>query len=334
MLYLLVYVLFPLLVGCVLFFLAYTFAVRRRAVQGAKREFFWAQLRSSWQLGIDQNMSPQTLEDVNSRLNTLCAFLLLGGGIAMLLVAVLMTCVALITTGTLLVGNAWPVELFVPLLLVLIFVGFWLGAMEGFRHIKRGSTYSISFGDLRRRLAADYRSPLLLVPPVLFIAMNIAEALVSMTGRHSLLRVVLMNDVVLQLPTWILLVMPVAMTLFVLMVEGCISSIVRFPRLLITADLDIAQRADDMLRAAAIGLLLTCEYFILGSLTWAQNGFLFSIMSDMEGLGLVVTIVNTWVWPMLWGNLLGLARLGHLGGRVSGWPGSTWRGTVAANRQS
>src|SRR5690242_663675 len=101
MLYLLVYVLLPLLLAGFLFIWAYALLRRRQTALNTKQQSRLHQLLDAWQ--IHENTS---LPDVNRHLSILWAFMLLGFGSGLILEALITACIALLTTGTLLAGNS------------------------------------------------------------------------------------------------------------------------------------------------------------------------------------------------------------------------------------
>ena len=279
MLYLLVYVLLPLVLAGFLFIWAYALLRRRQAALNTKQRLRLQQLLNAWQ--IHENIS---LSDVNRHLSILWAFMLFGCGFGLILEALITACIALLTTGTLLAGNSSRGQPLIEVLLLLGFAGYFFGALAGLNKLRRESLHRITFGDLRRRLTADYRSLWLQIIPVVLGMVNIIAALVSIVSFHAaMIRILLMNDTTVQLPVWILLILPVASLLIVAGVEMSISRIVGFPRLVITADPALSQRIDDMLRSIMIGSLIGIEYCMAGSLQMTQFRLLvtsFSVNPD------------------------------------------------------
>ncbi len=348
MLYLLAYVLLPLLVGCLLLVGGYFMLRRREIAPGTRPQLVLQQQLASWEIddcapwgiddcapwGIDDCASPQILQDVNKCMRTLAAFTFMGMGSGLLLAALIMACVALLTTGTLLAGSSTRGEPFAELMLLLLFVGSWFGERAGFRRLRREATAHIAFGDLRRRLVADYRSPLVHVIPVLLGIVNIVVALISISSVPSSIRIVLMNNTAVWWPSWVLLILPVLILLLPPLVEASLGSIVRFPRLLVTTSPALAQRIDNMLRAIIIGSLLGSEYSIVGNLQIGQ--FLLFGKANLSGSSSTQLSGSIQAWLLI-SFLLGMILIivgtgagmlkGHVGGKISGWP---WQSTKEA----
>ncbi len=217
--------------------------------------------------------------------------------------------------------------------------GFWLGEIIGLRRLKRESTRRFAFGDLRQRLASDYRSPLWLVAPLLLGIANLIIALISILNLPSPMRIALGPYNTVWLPTWLLLIVPTMMLLVVLGIEMHIRYIARFPRLLVITPPALAQRIDDMLRSIMIGIIIGLEYYLMIGLHTAQGQLLTLSLSGSASFTVsILLMLNPFVsmFFLIFSSIYLQTSQGHLGGSVSSWPrkGSKGeaRGTAAADR--
>ena len=327
MLYLLVYIFSPVLLGGICLVIGYAFKRKHASVNLQQRQHLQWML-ASWQVKVD--IQSQIILDTNKRVNTLKAFMFFGASIGLLLAAIILACITLFATGTLLLpGNSISsisTEPFGEVTLPLIFAGFWLGQLVWFRKLKRASTHHIAFGDLRRRLASDYRSPLVHVIPLIIIIMNIITIITCISIIHSPVRILVLNGITVWWPSWTLLILPTMTLLLIIGIEAGIDNVVRFPRLLATNDLERAHRIDDMLRSIIIGSMIGSEYTIIGNLQLAYLRLTWTAFSGIpqasdNTLYVIWGIIGYFLWLAL--PLVGAcawAWEGHLGGTVSGWP--------------
>ncbi len=261
-------------------------------------------------------------------MSTLAAFLRLGLGIGLLLTAIIAVCITLLTSGTLLPpASSIHGDPFVEIALLLIFASAWLGQMAGFRTLKRTATHHIAFGDLRRRLASDYRSPLVHVIPLVIIIMNTITIITCISAIHAPVRILLLNGITARWPSWTLLIVPVIMLLLIAGVETAIGNVVRFPRLLVTNDLERAHRIDDMVRAIIIGSMIGSEYTIMGNLQLAYSRLTWMAFSGIPqantSLYVIWGVISLFLWLALLivgGPTAATGWEGHIGGTISGWP--------------
>jgi hypothetical protein len=130
----------------------------------------------------------------------------------------------------------------------------------------------------------------------------------------------------LDAPTWILEVIPAAMLLALVTGEVIMARLARLPRLFLTANPQSAQRADNLLRALAIGQLQGLVLAAMGYLSVAQGYILTQfgqLSSTSQGwnpgsLLFLLEIVFPFVVGLVGFSLPMLA--GRLGGSISGWP--------------
>lgn len=341
MVYLLFFILFPLSLGGICLVVGYAFKRKHTSVNIQQQQNLQRML-ASWQVKVDAQS--QIILDTNKRMNTLKAFMFFGAGTGLLVAAIILACITLFTTGTLLLaGSSISVEPFGEVTLLLMAAGIWLGQLAWFRKLKRASTRHIAFGDLRRRLASDYRSPFLHAIPLILIIIATAITFVCLSIIHTPVRISMMNGITVWWPGWTLLIVPVMMLLLIAGVEVGIGNVVRFPRLLTTNEPERAHHIDDMLRATTTGYLIGYEYYLVGNLQWMQMRLLWTALSVIPEARIPFYIsawvlISYFIWIVL--LIVGLcswAWEGHLGGTVSGWP---WRkaiagrsnGTAAADR--
>lgn len=331
MAYLLFFILSPLLVGSLILIAGYRTLKRKHRSTSAWQQRRLQYILASWQIKVDTES--QIIQDTNKQMSILTTFLRIGMSIGLLLTAIIAVCITLLTSGTLLPAtSSIHVDPLGEIVLLLMFAGAWLGQMAGFRTLKRTATRHIAFGDMRRRLASDYRSPLVHVIPLIIIIMNTITIITCISTIHAPVRLLLWNGITAWWPSWTLLIVPVIMLLLIAGVEAVIGNVVRFPRLLVTNDLERAHRIDDMVRSIIIGSMIGSEYTIMGNLQLAYSRLTWMAFSGtpQESIPLYVIwgIISYFLWLAL--LMVGCVSVtgweGHIGGTISGWP---WRKAIA-----
>ena len=189
----------------------------------------------------------------------------------------------------------------------------------------------VTYGDLQPRRLSDYRS---VVFPLSAAVLIVGVALITLimwphleagvplsVGDGGMTRSVA--------PAWFLWTLPAAMLLTLIVGEILLGQIARLPRLLLTHQPATAQRADNLLRALAIGALQGYELNVIGSFG-VVDGLLISMSLWHSGfwrLGVrpLSPVLDTWYGfaaIMVLAGFLLPACAGRIGGRIAGWP---WR---------
>lgn len=322
-----------LLLAGVCFIVGYSRLKRKQINWNALADLELQKQLNSWQ--IDEPASSQAIQDARKRLDTLKAFGRLGIGAGMTLAAITM---GLVYTLTDILFIDIFFVLFIPMTICLGASGYWLGEIIGLRKLKQESTRRLAYGDLRQRSAADYRSPLWLIAPILLVTANITITLIDIFNFHSPMRIASELDKVVWIPTWFLLTLPTVMLLVVIGVEMNIRYIAHFPRLLVTTPPALGQRIDDMLRSIMVGTIIELEYCLMACLQMGQSQLLLKSFSGGAPVAIIIPSALIPVTGMIaaFTIICFPALHGHLGGNVSGWlrRGSKGglRGTAAADR--
>jgi hypothetical protein len=252
----------------------------------------------------------------------------IGSGIGLLIALGSSIAVSVAATGSILATSALDGWVLIGALfggsLIGAAVGYWLG-VQPFR-----GADSVVYADLRPRRLSDYRAGILRWLPAALIVYEAALTAVLASQIGSSLRVELNGGVILVLPAFpALLLLPAATLLVWLIGEWLMRQAVALPRLLVTSDAAVSQRADEMLRAQMIAGMQTFTFVALGYLGAAQWALLaFQLVRPhphpaLSPLDLALLLAAAVMLP---GFLLP-ATGGRLGGAVTGWP---WSAKVTA----
>jgi hypothetical protein len=220
---------------------------------------------------------------------------------------------------SLLAGNAYVLG---AIFLFASLIGHSLGYGYGVWQLHNLTARKITYGDLQPRRLADYRSALF---PWIAGALIIYTLLISLPLTPSLGGQIQLSPLVdLNASTWILETIPVAMLLALVTGEIVMVRIAKLPRLLLIANPQTAQRADNLLRAMTIGQLQGLTFAAIGYLGVAQ-GFILQIFLSQQhitsqdwGILFIAEFVVPWAVGMVGFSLQMLA--GRIGGKISGWP--------------
>ena len=236
---------------------------------------------------------------------------------------------SLATTGSLLILFAGDVYFFGALLLFIGVLGRSLGYAYGVWQLHRLTTSKIAYGDLKPRRLADYRSALFPWIAGIFIVYTILNPLLLMPYLGSRIPLSPFGILSLDAPTWVLEVIPAAMLLALVTGEAVMARLARLPRLLLIANPQTAQRADNLLRAMAIGQIQGLVLAAIGYLGVAQGFILLQIIEQVsvtsQGWNTgALLFLSEFVFPFIVGIVgFSLPMLaGRIGGSISGWP---WR---------
>jgi hypothetical protein len=203
--------------------------------------------------------------------------------------------------------------------------GLWGGSCIGyaaaFRQV-RSMTARLVYADLTQRQLADFRSPLLLLLPGVYI---LYQALVSYMVFLTSGPTVTSNDrgsntSGVTVSVWIVFVGPAAMLIIVFIAEIFAAYIARLPRLLITADPKIAQQLDNIIRAEVVGRIWALMMLAVGSVGFSQTVLVEKLSPVAFSLGSISFFCG--MLELIVGGMGVALAQGRLGGRLTGWP---WR---------
>jgi hypothetical protein len=194
-------------------------------------------------------------------------------------------------------------------------IGYGLGYAYEVWRLRRTPTgaQQITYGDLRARRLADYRSGVFLWGAGLLLVEVILTTLVLLLRRGPGAPVTLGGVGGMTIPVWTLAAVPVAMLLTFGIGEAIMAQMVRLPRLFLTATPQTAQRADNVLRAITIGVLQGWELVVLGTLAASMIALLppHSPLLELAALLSGVVMCSGFCLP---------ACAGRIGGTLTGWP--------------
>ena len=318
--FLLFYILGPALVGGLLLLAG------KRLRLGNQKMNAWQEsqvrlLLTEWRIVIAQEKETQVTNVLYDCLTILLASTLIAVGAAMLLFASVMICLALRVFGTLLIPLSPRVQPLVELLYATFVLGSGAGFLSALKQIRRRAQQGIRYGDLRQRQVADYRSLFLQALPLLCLLLIGSVTVIFAPYIGSSTRLEFMGAV-FALPGWTIWIIPMLLVTVTVMAEIHIARVVRFPRLLVTLDPELARGFDDLLRAMLVGWLLCCEFLAIGMLSWAQYGLVnMNISSLHHGVPGIISmlLVLSYIcgFLMIFAGVLVSSRRGRLGGKIS-----------------
>ena len=288
----------------------------------------WNQL-VKWQVVPPSYTPPAELEEFARSRDFIQSAAAIGSGLAIAIAMIGSAALSVAATGSLLSILAVAGYFFGALLLFASLMGYSLGYAYGVWQLHRLTTKKIAYGDLKPRRLADYRSVFFPWIAVILIVYTILVPLLLMSYLGSRIPLSPLSNSPLEAPTWILEAIPAAMLLALVTGEVIMARLARLPRLLLIANPQTAQRADNLLRAMSIGQLQGLTLAAIGYLGVAQG---FILQQFFGQLGVTSHGWNTGalifapelVFPFaigLAGNLLPMLA-GRVGGSISGWP---WR---------
>lgn len=291
----------------------------------------WRQLLK-WEVVTPDAAYPDLLEEFSRSRDIILSSAMIGLGLAV----VLFVCggLALVWIAPSTASGTFVVDmirqLFLPALFLSFLAGYGLGYLYGVWRLRRLTAREPTYGDLQPRTLSDYRS---VVFPLIAAVLTMGVALITLIiWPHLEAGVPLdLGDGITRsvAPAWFLWTLPAAMLLTLIVGEILLGQIARLPRLLLTHQPASAQRADNLLRALAIGALQGYELNVIGSFG-IVHGLLISMglwHSGFWRLGVrpLSPVLDTWYWfaaiVVIAGFLLP-ACAGRIGGRIAGWP---WR---------
>jgi hypothetical protein len=187
----------------------------------------------------------------------------------------------------------------------------------GFRHVKRTIRHHVAYADLSERHVSDYRSSVFRWLLGLVVVANCVLLLLlpSLPG---------LSHLSVSAPVaWVRIVISLGMLVTFAVGEFRLTRIVMLPRLIVTSDPVIAQRADDLLRAVIMNSMHGGNVNTLRNYLFLQWFFFLPwLLSSplLLGTQLVATALVLLCWvPQKWPRSQDEK---YLGGRKTGWP---WR---------
>jgi len=187
----------------------------------------------------------------------------------------------------------------------------------GFRHVKQTVRPHVAYADLSERHVSDYRSSVF----------RWLLGLVVVANWVLLLLLPSLPDLShLPVPApvaWVRIVICLGMLVAFAVGEFRLARTVMLPRLIVTSDLVVAQRADDLLRAVIMNAIHDSSVGTLRKYLWLQWFFFLPWLFSspiLLGTQLVATVLVLLCWVP---KKLQRSQDGkYLGGRKTGWP---WR---------
>jgi hypothetical protein len=265
------------------------------------------------------------VEDVIRCWNRIASAGVIGLGIAVALGAAGSGALALRATGALLGLSAlggYP-------LLVAVYLGalggMALGTGLGVVRVRRAARRQVAYGDLRQRQLADYRSPLLrwLLPASIACQVIVTALVASTLGARLKIQLVDGSQIAIAPSFWTLAVLPALSLLVFVLGEVLLTYLATLPRLLLTRNPQLAQPADNMVRARTICTAQGLVLLVVAALSQAQWYLLLHNVTPtlpvLDGILLGDALL---AFALFAGGLLAFNSRGRLGGRLTGWP---WR---------
>jgi hypothetical protein len=216
------------------------------------REQLWKDL-VKWRVFGDSEPPAQILAEIKQSWCYLRSMIAIGGGVGVIMTGICMVAISLVVTGTVDGGDSGDSMLFSVLLYSSFFMGFGMGGIFAVWRLRKAAKRRVTYADLRQRRLSDYRNGLLRWIPLVVMAATIALSCFFLP-HLSTLRFLQSDETVVDIPNrlWMLGIVPGAMVVITIVAEFLMARLARLSRLVITSDLTISQRVDDMLRATVI----------------------------------------------------------------------------------
>lgn len=229
-----------------------------------------------WQVFGDNYPSPDVLVDVRKSWRYLRVMIAIGGGVVGMLVAICIVVISLRTTGTVAGLDLGDATFFTVIFYGSFFVGFGMGGIFAVWRLRQSAKRQITYADLRQRRLSDYRSVLFRWLALVALVETIAFSWFFAPHLGSTLRLLQSDGSPVDIPNrlWVICIAPGAIVVIATVAEFLMSRIARLSRLLITSDPTISQRADDMLRETAIGMIQAYVLASVFGLALLQNGLI------------------------------------------------------------
>lgn len=283
----------------------------------------WQQLLK-WQVVPPGYTAPPELEEFACSRDFIQSSAVIGRGLGFVLAAIGSAAVSLAATGSLLGLLAGTGYFFSAALLFAGLIGYSLGYAYGVWRLHRLSASSVTYGDLKPRRLADYRSALF---PWLAAVIIAYTFLIPLLLVPSLGTQIPLSPFGIRAPIWFLEVIPLAMLVTLVTGEMVMARIARLPRLLLISTLQTAQRADNLLRAITIGQLQGLLFAVIGYLGMAQGFILLQYYGRLsvtpQGWSPSALLFTPALLVPLIVGLGGFVLQtlnGRVGGSISGWP--------------
>ncbi len=276
---------------------------------------YWRNHLLNWHVVDQQGDASAELKEVITSWELIDAPYGVATGITMVLYALSYSLLLWLSKGAILENTRLLFALWVVFWMGLVFGGS-LGYAIGFKRAKQEGHRKVAYADLRQRYLSDYRSSEFRWLLRLFVTLNVV------------LLLVLPFLLGLQPPTYsdawegVIIV-------FVLFIvgEAFMTRIALMPRLVVTTDPTVAQRADDLLRALVIGEIHSKVLQGIGFLLFVQWFLLYRwLLSSPVFVAIQIIITVLWLLCFIPTSLRTRDK-GRLGGRITGWP---WSRMVSA----
>jgi hypothetical protein len=290
-------------------------------VDKGSREFYrsygayWRNHLLNWHVVDQQGDASAVLKEVITSWEVIHAPQRIATGITMVLYALSYSLLLFLSKGAILENTR---------LLFALWVVFWMGLVAGgslgyalgFKHARQEVHRKVTYADLRQRYLSDYRSSGFRWLLGLFVVLNVILLLVLpfLLGPRSPAYSDAWEEVII---------------VFVLFILGEVfmTGITLMPRLVVTTDPTVAQRADDLLRALVIGEIHSKVLQGIGFLLFVQWFLLYRwLLSSPVFVAIQIIITVPWLLCFIPTGLRTRDK-GRLGGRITGWP---WSRVVSA----
>jgi hypothetical protein len=190
-----------------------------------------------------------------------------------------------------------------PLLYLALVAGTGLGYVAAVRLGRRWGTDGPRYGDLHRRRLADYRRFGWRWLAAALTALPVGLTLASGAAASS----------------WLALVVPAEMVLALVSAELLMAAAAAAPRMVVAAELAVARRCDDLVRANVIWRLQATQLMGLAFGCMLQADVIRSLAGPSgPAARLLLLVVGVLAIVAL---VIVAANEGRLGGRVTGWAG-------------
>jgi hypothetical protein len=276
---------------------------------------YWRNHLLNWHVVDHQSNASAVLKEVITSWELITAPHGIAIGITMVLYALSYSLLLFLRKGAILENTRLLFALWIVFWMGLV-LGGSLGYALGFKRAKQEIHRKVAYADLRQRNLSDYRSSSFRWLLGLFVVLNVVLLLVLpfLLGLQPLTY----SD------AW-----AGAIIVFVLFILGEVfmTRIALMPRLVVTTDPTVAQRADDLLRALVIGEIHSQVLRGIGFLLCVQWFLLYRwLLSSPVFVGIQIIITLLWLLCFIPTGLRTRDK-GRLGGRLTGWP---WSRMVSA----
>ena len=235
---------------------------------------YWQKELRSW--GIGPTTGPEAIDQLMRVIDHTRGWTIFGGGLGGLMVVTLWAVITFLVARNWLVLSILDSSALAISVCAGVLGGVSAGYAFGIRRLRIQTAGSTTYGELSPRHVTRYRS--VWFPRVLtaLLVFQIILTLVAVLYLHGPLRTELVNTQVITLPSpWLIGLLPLAMVLMVVISEVLMHWVAGVPRLLIVPDVQVASRADEMLRTHMIWGFQQQTVLLLPFLSIAQMELIF-----------------------------------------------------------